>query len=672
MWGAHFYAFFPHIVLYVSTLGVAVFTACLALGRQRIAQVVDRLPVHALSRRQFSLIASATAAATMVLFWKFRICHTYLGDGNVIVGEIDNPQHILPREPLTGILQYAVYGITKPWFYTSARDIRDVAQDAVAVGSVVAGFLFLAAMWLLADELVRLRPEAERKGDAAIVVLVWLCLAAQGYMQLFFGYVENYSFYAVGVMVFMWLCLRCLRGACSLAWPALSLCLGFALHLSSSVLTVPFVIVVIALFADPRRRRGAIRDLAIVMACAGAVLLVLARRGFTPLSTVLGMTHTAFADGHNAGYMFSGRHYRDFFNEQILIGPLGMFLFLAGAGTLIARRRIRAVELFFVAAGGAFAAACWMIGDSNLGYARDWDLLSHAGIVFTISGFGFFLVRGTRASSLIAGLLVAVVISLYHTVPWVLTNTNEARSLARLETLPLGLGRTEMVVASWYEHRGDEAHEREWLERSIAAFPNNANSYYMRGVLDLGQDDYPGAIVSFEDAVAARLDKVYYRVALSRACFMGGQPARAVPHLRMIASHDPANMTVALFLGEALYQSGQHAEAQSVFDNARCVCRGIIDQTSPDALVLATYGWVLYRLGDHQDSLDALYASVDANPRCPEAQSYLGCVLRDAGRDYEAREHFEQCLAFNPGFPAEIPNRAGVIAWMSEPVAAGR
>ena len=260
LWGAHFYAFFPPVLLYGATLLLATSMLIIVLREERTAARMTSFLARTLSGRRLLVMASVAVVAGTALFWVARICHSYLGDGNTIVQEIDTKHELLEREPLTSLLQYLVYGIAKPWFFAPDRSIEDVAFDAVAVGSVGAGLMFLVAAWLLADELVRLRPvqsaDEERRPFTA---LVWLILVAQGYVQLFFGYVENYSFYAVGVVVYLWLCLRCLRGACPLLFPALALFLCFALHLSSIVLGASFLAIAVPALSRRDRRRAAIR-----------------------------------------------------------------------------------------------------------------------------------------------------------------------------------------------------------------------------------------------------------------------------------------------------------------------------------------------------------------------------------------------------------------------------
>ena len=662
MWGAHFYAFFPAQLLYGASLLVAAATVLLLLREESISSKITGVLSRGLDGRRIWGFAALSVAFGTCLFWVFRICHTYLGDGAVIVDEIDTSRTILHREPLTSLLQHAVYTVTKPWFFTPQNSIEAVARNAVAVGSVVTGGVFLALAWPLADELSRLRSSHESDDRRPVAFLLWLVLVTQGYVQLFFGYVENYSFQATGMVLFLWLSLRYLRGACALLWPALALSLCVALHFSSLLLGLPFLVLVAAGLRTPERKRAALRDLAI-SGLAITIVVVLAVRKYDPIHTLLDMFKTAFASRRNPGYMFSGAHYRDFFNEQLLIGPLGMFLFFGAAAytAIFVRGARNRTIVFSLVAGLAMLVPCWMIGDSNLGYARDWDLLSHTGIVFTTAGLALLLVTRVPRPALVAALVIAVFVSLYHTVPWIATNASETRSLARLVTLPLGLGRTEVMVAWWYKSKGDETSERDWLHRSLAANRRNASAYYQLGVLDMKHRAYGDAIDSFQHMVALRPDKIEFRGRLAHAYYLADRLPEAASDLQFIVTQQPANRMALFYLGESLQQGGRTDEATEMFTRAEPLCLAAVIEQPEDGSAAATYGWVLFRLGRDDESLTTLTHAAGLESPAPVAHCYLGYVLNRMGREDDSRDRFATCLALDD----EVPERRRIEMWLA-------
>lgn len=662
MWGAHFYAFFAPAWLYGATLFVAAAIALTLITHQRLAPArVDSL-AHALTRTRSRTLLAASIVAGGLLFWTFRICHTYLGDGSVLVQEVSSYRHMLPREPLTSLVQRGVYTVASSWFAAPGLAPDVIAQDALAVGSVVAGCLFLVMAWFLAGELSRLAAGGDDRVERTpLKILLWLLLITQGYIQLFFGYVENYSYQAAFTVLFLALSLRYLRGACALLWPAVVLCVCVALHFSSLLLGVPFLVLVTASLSSPARRRAALRDLAIV-AGGAVVVLMIALRQYNPFATLGNMFHTAFTSRQDPGYMFTGIHYRDFFNEQILIGPIGLFLFIAAAASAVWFKKMRLPAVVFsLLAGTTVLAACWLMGDSNLGYARDWDMLAHTGIVFTTAGLALLLALRVPRPTLAAALVIALLISVFHTAPWIATNARETTSLARLQTLPLGLGRTEVMLAWWYDRKGDVPTERAWLQRSIVVFNGNASAYYMLGMLDMQDRDYKNAIDSFQHTVALRPDKIEFRGNLAHAYFLADRFGEAASDLQFIVSQQPDNTMAVFYLGEALTQAGRSDDATQMFLRAEPLCHEAVLERPGDSAAAATYGWVQYRLGQDCESLLTLERAAELEPSSPMASCYLGHLMQKFGLEPAARARFSTCVATD----AEVGDRVQIEAWLA-------
>ncbi len=664
MWGAHFYAFFPTWELVVATL-LLLTTVAAAVGRRdRLVAFVDRVLAPIVSGRRFLALTIVSVIVGTLVFWTARICHTYLGDGNIIVEQIDTSRKILEREPLSSVIQYAVYRTTKPWFDAPGRPIEFIARDALAPASVAAGLLFLVVAWLLALEIARLRVAKDESERRPLAVLVWCAIVLQGYVQLFFGYVENYTFYAVGVVLYLWLAMRVLRGAAPLLLPALALVLCFALHLSSSVLAASFVVLAAVPLAARERRRAALRDLAIAALTAAAVGLtfVKLRAGYNPLTTLIGMVQIAFAHKGTPGYMFSSTHARDFFNEQLLIGPLGIFLFLiAAVMALVAKGARRGTTWFFLVAGAGFLAACWLIGDSNLGYARDWDLLSHSGIVFTVGALALMGMQRVRHTTLVAALVCMTAMSAYHTVPWIATNANEARSLARLKTLPLGLGRTEVVLSTWYRQRGDVDQQRYWLQQALVSNPTNVNAIYLLADVDLKTGRFESAVASAQRAVRMRPEKMEFRNLLVQALYALGRYDEAIPHLESIAQHDPTDVRTAITLAEAYTVTGHSEQASAMFARVEQTLRQVLDRHPDDGEANLLYGFTLLRENRADEAVVYLQKALAINPRSTEGHCFLGYALRAGGHNAEAVEQFRACLTINPQYSA----RADVESWLA-------
>jgi tetratricopeptide (TPR) repeat protein len=371
----------------------------------------------------------------------------------------------------------------------------------------------------------------DRGASPILVALLALALFFQGYVQLFFGHVENYSSLALGVALYLWLALRHLRGAAPLLAPAAALLLALACHLSAVVLVPSFAVLAVAGVREPARRTATVRDLTIAAALFAALATALARLGagydlLREIASVTGLV--AGGTQEQAGYRFSARHLRDMVQQQLLTGPLGVWLFLpALAVARSARRAGSAAAWLLIVAAAGYLAACIVAGDSNLGYARNWDLLAPAGIVFTAAGLGLFMMVGERAGRLGPVLGVALALSLFHTLPWIAINASFERSFERLKTLPLGFGRTGTAVGRWYLVNGDAVSARAWLVKALDEYPSNNNAHFLMGMLYEGEGDLPRAAIAYGAAVQLRPDKAEYRARLAGVLDRLGRHAEA-------------------------------------------------------------------------------------------------------------------------------------------------
>lgn len=513
LWGAHFYAFLPAWALAVSLVVVA--AAALAAftprGRALMATVrVSDVETWLRARRRRVMFATMLGAAT--LFWLLRSRHLLLGDGLPLTARVLEGGSFHPFEPLTAWLQVQVHALARGLFATQGAPSWRVVWDALALGSVVAGALFVPVAWALARELA-----AARSG--AIAALVFLVLLAQGYAQLFFGYVENYTWYTLALGLYLLAALRHLGGRWPLAAPGAALVLALTLHLSAAAMIPSFAVLAARGLAHRAGRVCALRDLALTAALSAIASLALARLhpGYSLGRSLLDVAR-AIAEGSHAqaaGYALSARHWRDFLNEQLLIGPLGLFLFLPGS--LAAARAWRDPRVAFaLAAGAGYLAACWIAGDSNLGYARNWDLLAPSGLVFA-TGALLMLVRAAPEGLPGGALVLALAVSLFHTVPWVAVNACERRSLARFETLPLGLGRVESTLGYWQALNGHAAEAERWLRRAVEVAPGNVRAWGFLGKLEAERGRFAPAARAYAEAVRLRPDDPEYRLGLAEA-----------------------------------------------------------------------------------------------------------------------------------------------------------
>ena len=538
-WGFHLLAFVPaavRIVVWLATLGVIAF---LWWPRREIV-----LPGTAwFEARDRSVIALACLLASMVIVgWGLRSQQTVLGDALPLITDLPRGVGVHPRQPLAMLLQEVWYRATAASFAAPGRDAVAVASHTVAAHSVTCGALFVVVAWFLARALAR-----DVTSPRTTAALVALLLVAQGYALLFFGYLENYAIYAAGIGLFLWCGVRAARGEWPLIAPLAVWVLNLGLHTSAIALFPAVAWLVVTALRRPLTRRAAWRDVVL----GGLALVGLDRMlvGLGAPASLWGAMHhivkTALESqggGAGIGYLFSATHARDFFNAQYLIGPLAAFLFVPAVLEAAHSGRLRdGVNAFLAIAAGALFLGCWVTAEPALGYARDWDLFAPAGVAFTAAGVRFVAVANPTAARL-RWLVAGVALSVLHLGPWVALNHSEARAMTRFATLPLGMGRTEVVIGNWHLRHGRPDDAIPWFERALRVEPRNANAWSFLGMIHADRGEIEAAANAFRHASDARSDKPLYRHNLIIALEKLGRYEETLPEYEILCRIEPDYM----------------------------------------------------------------------------------------------------------------------------------
>jgi hypothetical protein len=398
---------------------------------------------------------AAIAVAMAVPFWLFRIRHLRWGDALFIVKALS---YTGPDRPVWTIYnwQSPLTIFTHAQLWLLLNPLLGVGVDTLyAITSVLSGVGFVYILLLLADSLGR-----DRLEKATIFGLV----ITTGSMQLFFGYVENYSIISLGLILTLYLAACSLRGEISLAWPSLALAVTNAFHPSTIVLWpalgyAGWQIAGRQSSAGGKASEWAKLVLPPILVFAGLVALMTAG-GHGPEAMLID-DRPGGSDGipfvplfrvttewqHYT--MFSLAHVLDWANEHFLISPFGLpLLLLALVARIGWQTSAKATQgdsqsqpgsqlvqsdwgltSFLIIAGLAYLLLTF-VWNPDYGGRKDWDLFAPSAFVYTpLAAYLLVLqLRDWQASpggkcvlARIARLLIAV--SALHTIAWVYYNT---------------------------------------------------------------------------------------------------------------------------------------------------------------------------------------------------------------------------------------------------------
>ena len=573
LWGADSYAFFPPAVLAGATLALIACLGVIALRRRGSGG--NATPSTGTGRRLLHALIYFLAGLSFALFWELRIRHSLFGDTESLSRSLSQGQSWHPRQPLSVLAHHLVYAITAGWFQNGARSATEVAFDTVALGSAVAGALMVPVAIGLGRELASSpgAPQADREAPPpAVPLLAAGVLLTQGYVELLFGYVENYTYFTLAMAVYVWAGLRFLRGRSPLLPAGLALVVAVGLNLSGLVLLPSFLAIAGLGLVRGSRRGAVVRDLAGTAAACAAVAWVIVSQGEAG-QVALGLRQlwdlvVRGAGGGGAASLLSLEHLRDFLDLHLLIGPCGAFLAVPAALRRLTRGNRRDARLWFLLLCGAPPlAASWLFGDPLQGFPRDWDLFAPFGLLYAAAAV-YCMLREPSASLRAPLLAEIVALSLFHTAPWVMLNTSAEKSLERYKTLPISRGRGEFTIGCWYLNHGQEPRARDWFWRSVEAYPGNNAAHYYLGLYAMDDGRFAEAARHFAVCVDVRPDKADYRLALADALLSLREPGAAAKQLALATQLEPSDGRLWACYGIALAGIGRNEEARQALDEA--------------------------------------------------------------------------------------------------------
>jgi hypothetical protein len=419
-------------------LGAGVAALCIpAIGRRvsrgLMALTARAAPLWAGRRRVLAFLLLALLAVP--LFWGLRLVHSRWGDAYILINAIalDDPAQRLVftwQAPLT------VYWHARFWAW--GRQVwgwRD-AMPAYAVTSVLAGVAYVFSVLSLAWSSGRSRGQR---------VLMLSLLLTLGTLQLFFGYVENYTLAALAITVALWLAARFVQGTFPLWGVALTLALAHGLH-PSTLYLLPALLVLGWL---DRQRHGtwhALGSIAGPYLAVGLGVLLLLSAGGHGMGALLSSDRPGGGDGRwlvplvatttrwEHYTLFSPGHLVDIVNEQWLTAPVSLGVLILVL--LLDRRRrwltggLSAVDaardrwwLAFLALATAGSLLFVWLWNPDYGGQRDWDLFSLASLpLTTLAAWMLGRALPDEPARWEAALLLSA-ICLLHTGAWVYQNT---------------------------------------------------------------------------------------------------------------------------------------------------------------------------------------------------------------------------------------------------------
>jgi hypothetical protein len=387
-------------------MGLAALVAAIGFARPLAAsRTLARVLTHAARLTTTPFGGSVAWAAATMIFWTFR-SRTLNPDGAAF-------QAVFEREvPGRGvfathdeILEFAVHSAA--WHLAGRRWGWDVAATYQMISSAAGGVFVLL--------LVRYA----RLVDPARAGLLVALMLAGGYVQLFFGDVENYTLTAVAVLAFFVAAERFLQRRTSVAWPSAWLAVAMMCHLLAGFL-LPSLVYLWGIAVRRQDRWALVAGAAVFTAIIGATLAVAHVFWGLPIERLLD-SHASGHGGDYAGVLARPTlaHLWTQLNVLLLLAPAGVFLVPIAVTWSEPSERQR--HLAIATAGMLVFLVFWF---PALGPLNDWNLFANVAIPVTLLVWTTALRAPGLADRRVA-MTAAALGGGVHSLAWILGNHGE-------------------------------------------------------------------------------------------------------------------------------------------------------------------------------------------------------------------------------------------------------
>lgn len=509
MWGIHHLHFFPKWFGWIFTFATILFFV--PFVNNYMLKAFESLSI--VLKKIFSKTTKCSlyfilSLLSLPLFWFLRTKLYLLGDGYFKIRTLPTGE-LVPTEWLDGLIHLEFYRFLSQVFPGSDPSF------SYTILSVLCGGIFVFLILLLSDLLGKTDFQK---------LLIFTLLFSLGSIELFFGYVESYTILLVGLTAFLLFSVLYIRGKASIIFPLITLVLCIGLHVSALVLVPTFFYLIFE--RSQKEKKGPVHLLTIlsIVGCFALLFFVIWKAffygdpgggfsRFLPLFPSAGANFT----------LFCGEHFSEFINQLLLISPVGILSFIFFLFYAIRYRDFKDRIANLLLISSIFSLLFIFVYDSKLGRA-DWDLRAFPGIFFTLLGIWLFIKYGNLWMGFKNYGLILVMVSFFHTAPWIFVNANRQMSIERYILITKndphaqnkddeGIWKVGRILD--YAGLGEKAEEI--FKHGLQENPGDLGNYAYLGKHYFEQKKYDQAIIYLEKAIQLEPQSQNIRFLLGRA-----------------------------------------------------------------------------------------------------------------------------------------------------------
>ena len=453
--------------------------------------------------------------------------------------------------------------VNRAFYAVVSGEPQQRALTAFRVESAVAGVVFLVGLVVISKRLF---------SDNIRRLLFVTGVATGGYMLLFFGYVENYSFLITSLLLFCLAGLLVANDRLSVWWLLLFLVPAISLHIFAVAILPGFLYLAVCKARwsgqlwKRYRKQGLLYSAALVV--VGCVAYYLLRR-YSLFFTFAFLPLVPDRFTVDNDWLLSPKHIVDLINLLLLLSPsLPLFL----GGLLLWRNTLGAmnVEKTFLAVVTVCTVATVFLFNPGIGMPRNWDLFAIAGPSLVIATYRFFLRHdhNRRMAAFLAGLGIAL--SVLSLGPRVVAHATPELGIAHfrnyLELDPVRTRVARRFLVDYYKSIGDSTMTKMERDRSMTEYPEI--NFGRKGQKLMAQGRFQEAEAYLRRAL--EINPIYYdaycNLGICELQIGSCDSARAL--MEIANGINPLNVQTIQGLGAVALKSNDYVSAEKHFREA--------------------------------------------------------------------------------------------------------
>lgn len=652
LWGINSFGYLPFwaqalltvssLALFLPALRQLLWTQCLTWGSD----------LRVFLRRMRISPTFLIALLAIPLFWVLRVRTFLLGDGQVLINDAAIVQGSSTITDLIGWSLQTRTPLSTFLYFLSAQLGQQLLHLTIPVTfqllACLAGGLYVFAVLQWVPRVFVLPVHR---------VLARCLLLFHGGILLYCGYVEYYTFFHLSTTLYCLFGISALRNQTTLFWPSVFFVLSIGFHLVGVVLFPSFLLLLLARIRSPRAQTLITLNYVTSAIVASVVLFVLVyvgtgeyqlRRHFLPVQSL-------DVDVHYT--LFSPEHLLDLVNAAVLLSSPALLAALSLTAKRIRVELLHRRDILFLLTVVVFQGLFVFLANTDLGFARDWDVTASMSVGFLLLAVLIFehLLAKPADSSIAISLGGS---ALFLTIPFVIVHADETRSIDRFRDLlqmdrkvvgPDRIAYGYEMLAIHFRQRGDRTNERSSLVHALEVhdnlrfYENLMISFDRNGVREDEFNNLLAVVRRFHrELIARKADSTNLKYADHLTMYYVG--------LRLLREHGLCSVAQPLYeealqegfprrefayigLGECSLIRGDTLQAVRYYNQAQAVS----DLVKRDLLLM---GNAYFAIGQYEHAAD-LYTRALAGDEQDEAALFR-CALAylHAHRRQEAQKYF--------------------------------